>query len=265
MRWLVLALVGCGPSLPECTAPDVVLLEGDASLTCGDVHDVERWISAVAARPADQAIRRTLPGHMVDAYQTDPARAAADLALVREDLTLFQSRDRDKALAVRSSMVKSVLTRDERFGWSAVHADSDRAVAVWESAETEPVALSEADIEAWIFYASLCREVQGGGPLLVSMAARVQIYAVLRDVFRSGSLEDKQAMAAMGPLWRSARDHWQLAEYEKQQAWITGAPLPRPMTGDSGEYISALMTQPPSVHVAALRKYLGPFRFDVPK
>ena len=125
--------------------------------------------------------------------------------------------------------------------------------------EPARVALTEADVEAWINYASLCREVQGGTPLRISVAARVGVYRDIRTRFETATAAEQVAMASLGATWPQVERAWRLADYEGQQAWIAAAPLPGPMTGRSGDYARTIVQGDVTGHVQALEVHFGPF------
>ena len=116
------------------------------------------------------------------------------------------------------------------------------AIAAWQTHEADELVLTEMSIEAWVRYASLCREAQSAGPLRVSVAGKVDLYRQLQDKFMKGTPEERAAVASLGPVWQSVRDRWGAADYERQQAWMQAAPLPPPMEADSVGYATALFS-----------------------
>ena len=135
----------------------------------------------------------------------------------------------------------------------------NRALAVWARHDGDRLALTEADIEGWIRYASLCREAQGGTVLRISVADRVTVYRMLVDRFSTGSRADRIGLAAIGGYWTQVRDAWGSASYSVQRGWIDRAPLPPPMTASSLGYAEAVSEGDVSAHARVLIEQLGPF------
>ena len=152
-----------------------------------------------------------------------------------------------------------LITPEDGEIWSVVKF----RISVWARDHEEKLALTEADIEGWIFYASLCREAQGGGTLRLSVADRQQLYKALQKRWEEGSRADLTALAAMGPFWPQVRRGWSGASYERQQAWISKAPLPPPMTASSVDYAGAVFREDLSRHVSVLHGEIGPFYLRV--
>ncbi|HMV67022.1 MAG TPA: hypothetical protein PKA64_09240, partial [Myxococcota bacterium] len=146
--------------------------------------------------------------------------------------------------------------------WARARAVITDAVAVWSHDDAERLSLTEMDIEGWVRLASLCREVQGGPPLRVSIADRVELYHVARDRFTTGSPADRRALVAVGPYWSQVRNVWKAAAAERQQAWISRAPLPPPMTTESSGYFKAVLGGDVEGLVRSVYDVLGPFRMD---
>jgi hypothetical protein len=136
------------------------------------------------------------------------------------------------------------------------------AMSVWAWNDSDQLALTEADIEGWLTYASLCREVQNGGVLRISMADRVSAYRILVDRFEGASREERLALASVGPFWGQIRDRWQAVPYEKQQAWIGQAPLPPPLTSTSLGYLQVIVDGDVVKHAGSLHDVLGPFSLN---
>lgn len=266
---LALLLAGCGavgePS-PDCSAPGAMVATRDgASLSCEAAQVGRRYIEAVAGRPLDARDRDRYLTLARDAWRADPAAFEAGLAAVGEALAALEALEGLEQSALRSHMVHAA-ERDQGplHAWSGLDGLQRRVTAVWATDDAHRTALTEADIEAWIRYASLCREVQGGGALRISVADRVVVYRLLKERFAAGSEAEQVALGALGPWWRSVHDHWGSASYDRQQAWMAAAPLPPPMTATSLGYLEAVFEVSADRHVAALVDTLGPFRFDVP-
>jgi len=132
-------------------------------------------------------------------------------------------------------------------------------LAIWARSDEEKLALTEMDIEGWIRLASLCREVQGGTPLKMSVASSEQIYRTLSAEFDGLKRDDQLGRVAVGPFWPEVEAHWKSASYEQQQAWIRVTPLPPPMTATSRAYVDAVLELPPGKMSDVLHQVLGPF------
>jgi hypothetical protein len=132
------------------------------------------------------------------------------------------------------------------------------SLSVWTKDDTERLAVTEMDIEGFIRFGSLCREVQDGGPLRISIADRLHINGVVEDHFHTGNRLQKVAILSIGSMFWALRDRWAVATYADQQAWVRAAPLPAPMTGTSVEYLDALLAGDVLGHAHAMHAILGP-------
>ncbi len=269
-------LIGCLASTLGCrTAPSVacedaeqvIAGEGDQALTCGDANQVYRHISALAGRRPSSQDKGRLPGLLVLAHRADAAGTLAKVQRLKTELDDLQSLKGLAWAEKRAGYVwetwrdKGPITSEDGALWTIYKL----SLAVWETDDEQRLAMTEGDVEGWIYYASLCREVQGGTPLLLSVADRVSAYRVVRERWEASDRASRVAMAAVGPFWRNTRDRWTMASYDKQQAWIRAAPLPPPMTATSLGYLEGLMQHAsPATHVQALHDTLGPLTPDVP-
>jgi hypothetical protein len=256
---LALALVGCGTN-PLCPTAEGTVREG-GEVTCVDVAPVVETAALLAARPLTEGQRRALLAAIGEREAADAAEARALLGRVaawRAGLAAMAPRD----AAVERSRELFRLERGEGLlpgaGWEGARSAVLSAAAVWEVAADDGVVLTEMDVEGMIRLASLCREVQGGSPLLVSVADRVGLYQAVRQRFTGAPPEVRRAMIAVGPFWASARDAWRSAPPEVQQAWIAEAPLPPSMTTDSPGYVRAVMDVPLDRLVGSLHERIGP-------
>ena len=233
-------------------------------LTCAQVEDVEVYLELLAGRPLQHNGHQRLPRVMRARFDADPAAM---------EPWLVDLRARGRALEVASGMAAAALRAEAV--WSAHagqgivrEADGELwniqrdALSVWAWSDEHRLALTEADIEGWLSYASLCREAQQGGVLRVSVADRVSAYRVVTSAFEAGSRDDKIALAAIGPFWHQVKDRWQSASYERQQRWIFLAPLPPPMTASSLGYFEAILNGDVSRHAAAVHDVLGPLSLN---
>jgi hypothetical protein len=248
----------------RCEAPDQVLAESSGdTLSCADVTHVQGWIELLAGRPLQHNGRERLPRLLVDRFEGDAAGTRALIASVRERGAKLESTTRMKGGWARSEAVweaktgRSLITEDDPL-WNL---QSD-ALSVWAWDDDSKLALTEADVEGWITYASLCRQVQGGGVLKISVADRVTAYRMVIDRFEYGDRNEKLALVAIGPFWHQIKERWQASPYERQQAWIGAAPLPPPMTSSSLGYLEAILQGDVAKHAATLHDVLGPFSLN---
>lgn len=258
----LLALVGCGGAI-RCDDPAQAVAEaGGQALTCGQATQVADYVEALAGRPLVSGDEGIVVGAVAGRFSADPAGTVAWLGTVSAALADLQGRHGLDLAEARSGRAWAA-----QAGQDLVRASDgdlwnvqDRALSIWTKDDEERLALTEADIEAWIRYASLCREVQGGQSLRVSVADRVTVYQILMDRFDAGDRATQVALSGFGPHWTAVRDAWQAASYEEQQRWIAAAPLPPPMTATSKGYLEALIAGDLPRHVQILDDELGPFR-----
>ncbi len=261
-----LALVACsGTPSPACDTPDVVLAgEGASALTCAAVDDVVGWVSLIAARPVTGRVR--VKAYLLDAYADDPVGTLGWVASVRTAATGLGAERGAAAAEARAHQVW--LAAQSRGLIQPSHGDlwnlQRAALSVWAQSDDQELALTEADIEGLIHYASLCREMQRAGTLRLSFADRVPAYQTVSERFTSGSRAERVALTRFGYVWPHARDAWRAASYDRQQAIIAGAPLPQPMTSTSLGYVQAIIEQDLVAAAANLDDGLGPFPVRLP-
>lgn len=263
--WWLWFVAGCGPSI-DCGAPGAVLAEAEgASLTCEEGEVVVDYIELLAGRPVPRQDTLLALGAVAERFQAAPEETRAWLASVRE-----------AGVALAGTGLQAAARRSERV-WAAERgedlvkkSDGDlwnvqsRALSVWAKDDREHLAMTESDLEAWIRYASLCREVQGAGVLRISVADRVTVYRDLIARFDEGDRDTKIALGSMGAVWRQVTERWQQASYDEQRSWIDAAPLPPPMTATSLGYAEAIFSSDVASHARALHEALGPFRMTAP-
>ncbi len=261
-----LAVAGCGGAV-ECREPGQVLAEqGGQTLTCGDARAVTGWIELLAGRELSSADRSLANGELVGEFRDDPAATRTLIETARVDGRALAALTGLEGAEARSARVFAAdagtgLVREEHDGlWNLQR----RALSVWTKSGREGLALTESDLEAWIRYASLCREAQGAGVLRVSVGDRVPVYQTLIGRFDTGDRATMVALASFGPVWEDVKDRWQAASYERQQAWIAAAPLPPPMNATSMGYADALFQSELPPHARALHDVLGPFAVGDP-
>lgn len=262
-------LAGCGEKEELCpTIDDVLFGEGDGAVTCEEAWQGERYIEALAARPLNKLEEQRVVEALHRQARKDAPGTKARLAKARAFVDGLKSGSpwRSQATGRADALYDAFQTgglwpKDEFEGYYAI---LKRAVAVWKVHTPSKHAIGEMDIEAWIRYASLCREVQGGGTLNVSIGDRVGVYHTVTERFESSSADDQIAMLGLASFWLGATENWQFAGYDAQQAWIKAAPLPPAMEGTSVDYIEAIMAGDVGQHVEVLHGKLGPLRFNPP-
>ncbi len=253
--------LGCSSSV-SCDRPDQVLsTTAGRSLTCGEARAAIDYVGLLAGRPMSRGDRRIALRALKDRFEDDPEATEAWLGEVDGKR---RSLARMSGLVGAEARAKAVHLAHEgqgpiRSSHEALFGAQKRTLQVWSSDEDEDLALSEADIEGWIRYASLCREAQQGGPLRVSVADRVTVYRMLRERFERGSREEKIALTSMGAFWPRVAEAWAAAPYDTQQEWIGNAPLPGPMTATSLGYAEAIFDGDILAHARVLGDVLGPF------
>lgn len=251
---------GCGRSEPPlCEDRDGELIAG---LSCAEAWAAEDWVERLAARPLDGVARQRLLG----ALRT---RASSDPASVREALASAKAEDeamRGAPAGLDAARVRAHANYVAHRGggpfptedWPVVSSVRDGLVAVWAVDEGDEIALTEMDVEGWIRFASLCREVQGGTPLKLSIADRVPAYRAVTQRFEAGPTADRMGIVSLGGGWMWLARTWQTASFERQQAWMGTAPLPGPMTTNSLGYLQAITAGSPAAHATAVEIALGP-------
>lgn len=260
---LLLALLGCSyGDRVTCESDEQVMAEAEGqSLTCAEAEPAIRYIELLSARPIGRQRALALAG-VRDVFEADPVAGqlwlesleAGRMELVEH--TGFAGAEA-RAHAVWKHVNDQGLIREDQ---SRMRAAADTALAVWNTHDDDELALTEADIEAWIRYGSLCRQMQGAGVLRISVADRVSIYNTIAERWKYGTKLDRVALASLGPYWPHAKDNFDAASYEKQQAWAKAAPLPPPMTATSLGYLQAILEGDLPGHASSIHGKLGPLR-----
>ncbi len=259
MWWLLLSL-GCGRTV-DCSDPATPLVRaGDRILTCAEASVVPDFIEVLASRALGAGEERSVLAEVASGYASDPVATSHWLDQVRTAGRELEGLSGIRGAERRATLVWEAVSDEGVIGPShpASHDAQGRALAVWTRDDAEKLALAEMDIEGWIRYGSLCREVQGGGTLRISVADRVTVYRMVVDTFDGGDRAEQVGLTAIGPYWETIQDAWKLASYETQQAWIQHAPLPPPMTATSLAYQEAVLDRSPARHAAVLHEVLGP-------
>jgi hypothetical protein len=233
-----------------------------AELRCGDATQVVDWMQLLAGRALTAGDVPVVLRAVATAWKTDRAATRTWLAEVGEAVGALAGATGLAGAEARASAVYAASrgeTSPIRSGHPELGGVQKRALAVWTHHDGDRLALTEADLEGWIRYASLCREAQGAAALRISVADRVVVYAMLTDRFATGTREERIAMAAIGGYWPQIRDAWLAASYEKQRGWIDAAPLPPPMTATSLGYAEAVFQGDVAAHARVVIEHLGPF------
>jgi hypothetical protein len=254
-------LLGCGGAV-DCADPAVVVAQvGGQVLTCEQGTAVAAYVEALAGRPLVPGDEGLVVAAVGARFRADPSGTSGWIQEIRWAIADLRGRSGLDLAEARSTRVWAAGAGEDlvRAGDGDVWNVQDRALSVWTKDDEERLALTEADIEAWIRYASLCREVQGGDTLRISVADRVTVYRIIMDRFDTGDRATQVALSGFGPHWNRIRDAWQAAPYEVQQAWMAKAPLPPPMTATSKGYLEGLIAGDLARHVQVLDEELGPF------
>ncbi|MBN2798845.1 MAG: hypothetical protein JXX28_06815 [Deltaproteobacteria bacterium] len=258
MVWLAL-LAACGGVDCAATPTAALAQAGDATLTCAEAGEAQRAVEQLAARRLTAAQSRDLRAALTAAWSREPAAWEQRLAQARAAREALAEEQGLEAAASRSHALWEALHGEGPLG-----ADPDVRVVVrlaaapWAQDDAQQLVLSEMDIEGWIFYASLCREVQGGGTLRLSVADRVMVYRRLQEAWDAAPPEDRLLLVGMGAFWEDVKSRWAAAPWEVQQRWIAAAPLPPPMNATSLGYAEALLGGDLPLHARTLHSGLGP-------
>ncbi len=253
-------LLACGGPDVDCPSPrDTIAETPEGALTCRRADWlVEYWeVLRASALPASD--RRLVRRAVARQFEDDATGTLTLLERVRAEGHRIVTRRGPESTGARSRAVYDALNDRGVVSGGALGSLQRKLLPVWSSSDEARVSLTEADVEGWIHYASLCREVQGGTPLRISVAGRVGAYRAIQDRFAKGSAEEQVAMAALGATWPQIRRAWLAADYETQQAWIADAPLPGPLEVDSIGYLKVIVASDVAAHVDTLRKHFGPF------
>ncbi len=243
-----------------CATPSEVLVAGDAdALSCADIDTVVGWVELLASRSIGEREVELVRNDWTRRYTRDStATRSAVTELSSQTASLLALRGFEGSEA-RADFVWSSAGGETRLG----DADStsvdvlQRALAPWSTDTDHKLILTEMDIEGWIKYASLCREIQGGSPLTLSVADRVVLYSQIVAAFEGKSREEQLSVLSMGPVWPSMQERWPGVTYEIQQVWVEAAPLPGPMTATSLGYSSAVFDEDLRSHAVALHNAMG--------
>ena len=233
-----------------------------ADVRCGESQAVVDWIEMLAGRDLTAGDVPVVHRAVATAWESDPVGTRRWLAEIgTAESALAAGTD----LAGAEARAEAVYAASNGGSPVAIHHPAlasvqKRALAVWTQHGADRLALTEADFEGWIRYASLCREAQGASALRISVADRVAVYTMLTDRFATGTREERIAMSAIGGYWPQIREAWKSASYDQQRGWIAAAPLPPPMTATSLGYAEAVFNGDVISHARVAIEHLGPFR-----
>jgi hypothetical protein len=249
---------GCGSPADVCVDASAALAP---DLTCAEADVALSLLEVLAARPVDAGHRASLREALRDAFLADPASTRASLEASGALLRRVVALDGIDAAEVRSQSAYQAVNGQGPLAIPGLLVAAP--IAVWAHDDRTGLVLTESDIEAWIRYASLCREVQGGGPLVLSVSDRRPLYEMLVDRFVAADRPTQVAMAGVAPFWDAFREQWKAAPAEQQQAWVRAAPLPPPMTASSLAYVEAVLQSDLSAHLAVWHASWAPMRVKV--
>ena len=264
---LFLGLSSCSWISPPtyCEGSSDVLVDGAQPLSCDDAMVAVTYVSMTAGRRTGKADRNLILGDIKAIYSADPDFTRTALNDAAQAVARMKSVSGMEAARARSEEAYRAVTENGPLSSDRTPAARDslkRRVAPWLVDHETQLVLDESDIEGWIRYASLCREVQSGGPLKLSINNREQVYREVKRGFEDGSEQQKEGWIAFGGFWNTIEDRWRAATYEEQQAWIQVAPLPPPMTGTSMGYASVIFEGDARQHAATFHEKLGPLKLD---
>lgn len=257
---VALTLAACGgPGPCEPGGPEIVAAQGAESLSCADAEHVAAYARRVAGRSMHPADRAAMIADLGEAFAEEPAATRARVAAAHDFVA-----DLDQRVGVDAAERRATEGYAVAAGTSAVTGGREvlgtlttRAMSVWVKDDAERLVLTEADIEGWTRFASLCREVQGAPPLKVSIADRVSIYNEVMAAFKRSPRAGKVGLVALGGAWPALEVRWPSVSYEQQQKWTLAAPFPPPMEATSLAYVEALAATDPAGMAAALFAGVG--------
>lgn len=246
---------------PTCPSDEGVLAEGPSgALSCGEAEAAVVYVEVLGGRGLAARERGIVLDALRDRFATDAdavRQALAGARAVTDDLAPRRGAAAGEARATRAWEAVQGLGP---FGpdFVTVGTELRRVMSIRAQDDEERLVLTEQDIEGWIRLGSLCREVQGAGPLRLSISDRVEVYRMMAAAFERQDRREQIATVTIGGTWWALRDAWKAAEYPHQQAWIRGAPLPPPMTATSLGYMEAVLGAPATAHLAAIEGVFGP-------
>lgn len=217
-------------------------------------------VTHLAGRPITDADRAILRGALVAEARSDAAVSTTRMEQAAAELVALEGLAGIDGARIRSEHTYAALARTGTFAGAPAEVGTvlGRSVSEWARSDEERLVLSESDIEGFLRYASLCREVQSGGPLRLSIGDRGVVYQALVKRFNEGTIQDRTSMLAIGAGYWALKDEWTTASYDRQREFAVGAPLPPPMTVTSVDYTLAIVAGDLPAHAANLHATLGP-------
>lgn len=217
-------------------------------------------ITHLAGRPVSATDRAILRVGLVGEARADSAASATRMQGAAAELVELEHLSGIDGARIRGERVYEALDHKGVFADAPTEVGTvlSRAVSEWARSDEERLVLGESDIEGFLRYASLCREVQGGGPLRLSIGDRGLVYQALIKRFREGTALDRSSILAIGAGFWAARGDWKAASYDRQREFAVGAPFPPPMTVTSVDYALAIVAGDLPAHAANLHATLGP-------
>jgi hypothetical protein len=260
LLWPLLLSIGCHDE-PACSSPQAVLASvGEAQLICSDLIPVREHLGLLAGR-----LLETQPSARLDAsyravFLRTPSKVTAH---INKHAVAWSSLRKTRGLTAVVGRSKEIIRNLDKGDDQLTEIDAvllAERVAIWGRDDSQSLLLTESDVEGWIRYLSLLREVQGGVPLVLSVADRARVYQLIIERFESGTAVQKVAVVQIGALWYALADAWRAASYEQQQGWIVNAPLPPPMTASSIGYVEVALQSDVILHAAVMEAHFGALR-----
>jgi hypothetical protein len=264
---LLLLVSGCSWLVPQtlCERPEAELASGDDPLTCEEARPAVTYAGLLAGHRLGRGDRNLILRDLAARYRREPADVTRDLAGLRAVVRDLSGRAGLEAAEARSHRAWAAVQGDgplDPEAYPQAHRALVKNIAARATDDAQELVFTERDIEGWIGFASLCREVQGGGPLRLSISQREVLYTSLVSRFEAADLATRRAMVGLGPFWGGFSERWKAASYPEQQAWIRTATFPPPMDATSLAYAEAVFELPFPGHVAALHEAMGPMVLD---
>lgn len=257
----LVGLLGCARAAPCADAGGAVDAAG--TLSCAAVDEAGAAVAWLSGKPTDRAFLESWRVAWGDAAASDPSATGAAWTAWAAERAAADARPARARLAARGAATWRVLREDGPLAGAAlapVRSVIARRVAVWQVDDVERLVVTEADVEAWIHYASLCAEVRLGQALRLSLAERMTAYRAFSARFDAADRPVREALLSLGGAWPGVRERWRAAGYDAQQAWVAAAPLPDALPGTAIAWVEALLRDDPVRHLDALDAHLGPLQ-----
>ncbi len=221
-------------------------------------------ITHLAGRPVAEGERELLRRSLVGEARQNRAASVARMEGAAVELIELERASGIEGARLRSERMYDALGRVGVFADAPPDLGTvvSQSVSEWARSDEERLVLGESDIEGFLRYASLCREVQGGGALRLSIGDRGLVYQALIKRFNEGTPLDRTSMLAIGAGFWAAKEDWRAASYDRQREFAVGAPFPPPMTVTSVDYALAIVAGDLPAHAANLHATLGPLAIE---